>query len=615
MHTFKVDLPTTGHTTDPETVLERATSRDTLTHPARVQPPGTGGETTDVVPLSQHDAQLPDYITPLPTHLDPDVLELLRRRGALTLPSQVMVHELLRGFVCYVYPMLPLLDLGDFLHAVDGASGNTVSLVLFQAVMFAGVASTNLAHLQREGFQSHKEARKILFDRVKLLYELDVESNPTTLIQVLLLMTYWYGRPDDPKGRSYWLRNALSLATDMGLDRQHRDPNHPKRQRMRRRLWYCCLVRDKLLSITERRQSFGGGADGAPPVGDIFDGPALVEALDQFYMPDREVDATSMGLLWAQKIKLCLIIARILDLHYELSGLRRFDSTGETFMVLMPKAKTSPSESAARDQELREWHAETSSLRDARFGQDHRRNGRVLGVHSATLELLYCTALGAVHRPQLVHPDRPLFEGSAAGALQDFSRRTLRSAARRISEVGRHVEEGGLIRLLPSEEAVGALIAAAVQHLGDARSTDAELRGTGRLYLGQTLHAFTALRKMSHSVDRAYDLIDRVTGDRLRYRPFEGEGEDRANSGGVAQTTTEGTTPLPHDAQNGPPRWRPKDTRPGVPDTSLGPRGNEENHRRGPNIELFSEVLLSVPFHAGDMDWPSINWSYVEAAS
>ncbi|KEF56159.1 uncharacterized protein A1O9_07740 [Exophiala aquamarina CBS 119918] len=166
-----------------------------------------------------------------------------------------MMDGLLRVFVCHVYPLLPVLDLANFLGAVNGTNSDSISLVLFQAVMFAGVAFADLYHLLQEGFRSYNDAPKIFFDRVTLLYEMDVESNPTTMIQILLLMTYWYGQQNVTKGRFYWLRIAFSLATDIGLDRQHQFSNQSVRQRMRQKLWYCCLMRDKLLSITERRQN------------------------------------------------------------------------------------------------------------------------------------------------------------------------------------------------------------------------------------------------------------------------------------------------------------------------------------------------------------------------
>lgn len=629
VHTFRIDLAVAGDTIDHETgstgapTLERAAPEDILTNLAQPQSPGEG-DIPEVYP-PQGEVQLPDYITPLAKDLDQDIFHLLRQRGALTLPNAVLIDELLRGFVCYVYPMLPILDLGEFLQAIEATNSNTISLVLLQAVLFAGIAFADIAHLQKEGFQSHKEARKTFFERVKLLYEMDVESNPTTMIQVLLLMTYWYGQQNDTKGRFYWLRTALSLSTDIGLDRQHQFqfPDQPNRQRTRRKLWYCCLIRDKLLSITERRQNTHHGKELSLSLlqADDFEDPALTQALKKYYMPGCDMDATSMGRFLRQKIKLCLIIGRILGSQYELSGLRRVDSS-ETFMVLIPKVKAASSEAAARDQELRAWYAETSSILDTAFGHDHRRNGRVLGVHSASLELLYYTALCAVHRAPPLQ-DQP--KDSAAGALQVFSRHTLRSAARRISEIGRHLDEGNLIRFLPPL-AVGAFITASIQHLKDALSGDAELRGTGRLYLSQTLQVFATLRKVYNSADCAMGFIERVQSGGLPYQSFEWEDRARFENlyhgnlapnsytepgpNSVAETTTGSITSLPAR-----PNAMQQDIGPGVTEIARSTFTNEEDgirYSRVPSIETISEVLLSAPFDADDIDWTSMDWSCVE---
>ena len=101
-----------------------------------------------------------------------------------------MIDDLLRSFVSYVYPLLPIVDLESFLGAVNGISRDTISIVIFQAVMFAGSTFADLTRLQHEGLQGHTDARKVSFHRVKLLYEMVVEIDPTAMVQVLPLINY-----------------------------------------------------------------------------------------------------------------------------------------------------------------------------------------------------------------------------------------------------------------------------------------------------------------------------------------------------------------------------------------------------------------------------------------
>lgn len=570
---------------------------------------------------------LPDYITPLPQTIDQGVLDFLQEQGALTIPQKPLINELLRGFVCYVYPFLPVLDLDAFLQAVEGSGGKTVNLLLFQAVMMAGTTFADLSSLNKDGYQSHDTARETMFTRVKLLYELDMDTNPMTMIQVLLLMTYWYGKQNDAKGRFYWLRTAFSFATDIGLDTQNHSFNMPEQTRTARFIWSCCLTRNMLLSLTERRQPAFHRADSASSSLDQedLDNPALSAALNKYYRAGSDLEAVSIGRLYARKVKLCLIIERILETQYELNGLRPIDSQA-TFMVLIPRKSGPNAEAVIRDQELREWYAHTSSLPEACLSQDHRCNGRVLGIHSATLEMLYLTALSAAHRPQLSY-GQPT--ASAFDALQVFSCQTLRSAARRVSEIGRHLQEGNLIQYLPPV-AVGAFISASIQHLQDSKSPNAETRQTGHLYLSQTLSAFACLSQKYNSADCAIKFIERVRSGKVPRHSYEWE--ERAtnphppsrNYNAASLTTGRPRSPIRHGIRSmlAPETFRDvaaKSVATVASNVCQTPReilgeAYELDVLQPPDQTLddFSEILLRTQFDMNAIDWTDTEWSHIE---
>lgn len=127
---------------------------------------------TDLLPLRGDDGSdydLPRYIIPLRPDLDPGVVHLLRQKKALSLPLQTAREELLGAYICYVHPFLPLLDLEHFLDAVEGKhESRRVSLILFQAVMFAAMSFVDIRHIRAEGFRNRKEARKSFFNRVRV---------------------------------------------------------------------------------------------------------------------------------------------------------------------------------------------------------------------------------------------------------------------------------------------------------------------------------------------------------------------------------------------------------------------------------------------------------------
>lgn len=138
---------------------------------------------------------LPPFISPLPGHLLREDLEFLNQKGAFKIPPEPDMHKLLQSYVFSIHPFMPILDLRALFHAIYDSQGDEhISILLFQAIMFAGVAAMDLKDIVSMGFQTPKEAREHFYNRVNLLYELDVEPSDLANLQALLLMSWWYGR-------------------------------------------------------------------------------------------------------------------------------------------------------------------------------------------------------------------------------------------------------------------------------------------------------------------------------------------------------------------------------------------------------------------------------------
>lgn len=114
--------------------------------------------------------QLPQFIKPLPAKIGPDEISYLDKKGALTVPKGTLRSEILRAYVEFVHPYMPLLDLHDFLTVIDRPDGSKgkISLILFQAVMFAGSAFVDMSHLRSAGYATRKEARKDFFQKTRV---------------------------------------------------------------------------------------------------------------------------------------------------------------------------------------------------------------------------------------------------------------------------------------------------------------------------------------------------------------------------------------------------------------------------------------------------------------
>lgn len=115
-------------------------------------------------------SDLPPFIKPLPAKIGPDEVAYLEKKGALTIPQGTLRSEMLRAYIEFVHPYMPLLELHEFLAIIDKPDGSNgkVSLILFQAVMFAGSAFIDMHHLRAVGYSNRKEARKDFFQKTRV---------------------------------------------------------------------------------------------------------------------------------------------------------------------------------------------------------------------------------------------------------------------------------------------------------------------------------------------------------------------------------------------------------------------------------------------------------------
>lgn len=171
----------------------------------------------------------------------------------------------------------------------------------------------------------------------QLLYNLDCEQDPFAIAQALLLMTFWHDTLDDEKDASHWIGVIIDL---MGSINPHSLPL-PK-QNLWKRIRWCCLVRDSLVSLGMRRPM-------KVDVSTLGDPGLALEAFDMA-SPD-------LANLFIAKCRLCLIIARILETQYVLEN-RKSSFTGyyvESTMLLYPRRIPDQHSVDSLDEELNGW--------------------------------------------------------------------------------------------------------------------------------------------------------------------------------------------------------------------------------------------------------------------
>jgi hypothetical protein len=125
-------------------------------------------------PTPKPEGPLPAYIKPLPQRMAADDITHLWKKGALAIPETAFRDELLRSYIEFVHPYMPLIELHDFLRIVDKGTGEDgrISLLLFQAVMFTGIAFVDMSWLTAAGFATRKAARKAFYLKARVRFSM-----------------------------------------------------------------------------------------------------------------------------------------------------------------------------------------------------------------------------------------------------------------------------------------------------------------------------------------------------------------------------------------------------------------------------------------------------------
>jgi hypothetical protein len=463
----------------------------------------------------QHSAEklsLPAFIAPLSNRILSEDLEFLILKEALTVPEPELRLEILRSYMFSVHPFMPMLDYKAFLYAVlEDGKDSRISLLLFQAVMFAGLHSLPLHVVSRLGFESTKHARETFFTRVRLLYEFDVESDNVAILQSLVLMSSWYSKWDARRHTWHWTGLAYDLARRMGL---HREPTRTYKsagvQRFRRRLWWSLYIRDRMITLGVRSplRIRDDDFDVAMLTIDDLDiepfDDDMESGQDQPLIPNAD-ERASTGLMCVQLAKLCVLIGKVVSSQY--STLSTLPGVPPTTMVVSRRDEEHIEALRRFDKELDDWlqtlPPNVRGFESTTANIPHSCSE----IHWAMLNMAYLTTVNVLHRGQALQP----MSGTAeVKAVQNSSKSKVKHAARSITKVSQNLLRNDQVRFL-SLVGVTALIAACLSHMLDIRSGDEDVRDASTFRLYQSLEVLQSLRGIYGSADAAVSFLASVT--------------------------------------------------------------------------------------------------------
>ncbi|OBT63629.1 hypothetical protein VE03_07326 [Pseudogymnoascus sp. 23342-1-I1] len=469
---------------------------------------------SEIAPRDLSHGFLPAYIQPLPTCMESEDMMHLWKKGATVIPETAFRNELLRSYIEFVHPYMPLLDVHEFLRIVDEGTGENgrVSLLLFQAVMFAGVAFADRSYLTAAGYPTRRSARKAFYLKTRALYDFDYESDGVIIVQALLLMSFWLETPDGQKDTWHWIGAAIASANAIGL---HCSPTNSttdiKTQKLWKRIWWSCLMRDRFASLGLRR---------IPRTKDDHDVPMLTLAdfdirplaADNTIIPPkckmiRDVEMQKdLAMLCISQAKLSLCISHVLSTQYSVliraQGMAtKQDWNTRPSAVLLPRNSEQTDEVYICDSELADWVQSLPSQcisKDPTLEEIESGASTVI-VQRTLLHMFYYATLAALHRPQL----------QRQGKLQENSRTKVHKASCEITRMSQSLHKAGLTGYLYNG-GLTVLLPAVIIHLLALKSPNEAVRLKALQRFCQCMQVIEKLRENYAIIDSETQFLDAV---------------------------------------------------------------------------------------------------------
>ncbi|KAF4448686.1 hypothetical protein F53441_7940 [Fusarium austroafricanum] len=213
----------------------------------------------------------PDYAflqIPDTKDLLPQDLAFLVSQGCFVVPQRAALDDFLRQYFLHVHPMLPLLNEKDFwlsYNSVDSDVEYEMPMLVLQGILFISSGFVSSETIKMLGFEDVHQAKLAFYRRAKLLYDFSVEKSCIAIAQASLLLAHTHLIPrciagNKPLG-SIWLGIAISYARVAKAHcysslRPNKDTEVAKVQKLRntlKRLWWCCIICDRLLPLTSRQ--------------------------------------------------------------------------------------------------------------------------------------------------------------------------------------------------------------------------------------------------------------------------------------------------------------------------------------------------------------------------
>ncbi|KAK6380136.1 hypothetical protein LTS17_005325 [Exophiala oligosperma] len=510
---------------------------------------------------------LPDYIKPVPQSLGADDIEYLQKKGAFTLPEVALRDECLRCFALYVQPLYPVVDfvqIWSVTHAPSSANRGKLSLLLMQAILFAGAMWADVKLVRGAGFLSRKALRQSLHERIRVLYDADYEEDRMTVVQSLLLRSFWWKEANEQKDGWHWVGVAFSVARSIDLDCAGTDQDGSNRalRHRRKQLWWALCNREVIASCDMGRAPRVRDDEQTVPVLNLDDfhydgitsGPFCGMACP------TEGQHLILARISVEFVKLNRIFNKILETvcrnktAIRTTGLRSAEQMEDKWNHVFPRrGLVNVADLIACDEELSHWRQQVPGdlWHAGPLPSDITEWRRAELSHRAMLCITYHTALMTLHRPQVL-PSRSTTTGTPGAAEQrrkQESRTRMRHSAQEITRTAMHFFNADHLVFLPAT-VVSSLMPVSISHTLDLFCHDDEtVRTKAAAQLDQCRAMLYILAERQHAPAWVLQTVEYILSrakqheasrDSSRHHQHAARPEDEEKRGHLPLTSQEG---------------------------------------------------------------------------
>ncbi|KAE9371338.1 hypothetical protein N431DRAFT_341151 [Stipitochalara longipes BDJ] len=174
------------------------------------------------------------------------------------LPIRRVQHALVSLYFHHIHPMFPVVDEYRMTELHQKYRGqeelmDPSDFTVYHAIMVAGFAHLSEAQVCNTPYRSVLEGQEAQVEQLKARYWSQPTADPVVLTQICLILSLWSPGWIGAQNNSYWLDMAFKHAT-MGRLWEGKPGDMIKGRKCRKHLlWWCCLIRDRVLALGMRR--------------------------------------------------------------------------------------------------------------------------------------------------------------------------------------------------------------------------------------------------------------------------------------------------------------------------------------------------------------------------